>query len=200
MKVIKIEPHGFLSNSYILTADGKTAVAVDPSDGEVLSVLGRENLTCEYVLLTHGHFDHVGMCGVLQNDGAQILCGETEKDFIFSPGNRGIFGGVYIPVFEISRTVKDGEKFTLCGINFTAVHTPGHTKGSMCYIADDCLFSGDTLFYCSVGRTDLPTGDMRELISSVKKLFALNGDYKIYTGHGENTTLDFERRRNPYVR
>lgn len=200
MKVIKIEPHGFLSNSYILTADGKTAVAVDPSDGEVLSVLGRENLTCEYVLLTHGHFDHVGMCGELYKSGARILCGEEEKDFIFSAENLGLFGGVYIPPFQIYRTLRNGEKFTLCGIDFTAVHTPGHTAGSMCYIAGENLFSGDTLFYCNVGRTDLPTGDMRELVKSIKKLFAINGEYTVYAGHGENTSLEFERLHNPYVR
>lgn len=200
MKVFKVEPNGFASNSYILTADGKTAVAVDPSDDGVMRVLEREKLTCEYVLLTHGHFDHVGLCGELYNAGAQILCGETEKDFIFSAENFGIFGGVYIPRFQISRTLRDGEKFALCGINFTAIHTPGHTAGGMCYIAEDCLFSGDTLFYGSVGRTDLPTGDMRELVKSVKKLFALKGEYKVYTGHGENTSLEFERLHNPYVR
>ncbi len=200
MKVYKIEPSDFASNSYILTADGSNAVVIDPSEESVIDELRRKNLTCEYVLLTHGHFDHVGLCGKLYNGGARICCGELEKDFIFSPANRGIFGGVYIPEFKIYRTFNDGEKFTLCGISFTAIHTPGHTEGSMCYIADDCIFSGDTLFRCSVGRTDLPTGDMRKLISSAKKLFALNGDYKIYTGHGENTTLGFERRNNPYIR
>ncbi len=200
MKILKIEPDGFESNSYILTADGKTAVAIDPSGEGVLAALSLKNLVCEYVLLTHGHFDHVGMCGRLYQGGAQICCGEFEKDFIFSPQNSEIFGGVYIPQFKISKTFSDGEKFTLCGIDFTALHTPGHTAGSMCYIAGDFIFSGDTLFLRSVGRTDLPTGNTRELISSVKKLFALNGNYTVYTGHGDDTSLEFERRNNPYVR
>lgn len=200
MEVIKVEPLGFASNSYILTADDKTAVVIDPYENRVLNVLEQNNLECKYVLLTHGHFDHVGLCGKLCNTGAQICCGEHEKDYIFSAENRQLLGGVHIPDFKISRTITDGEKFNLCGIDFTAIHTPGHTAGSMCYIAENCLFSGDTLFRCSVGRTDLPTGSFAELIGSIKKLFALPCDYKVYTGHGEDTTLSFERQYNPFIR
>ena len=200
MKVIKVEPHGFASNSYILTVDDKTAVVVDPSEERILEILRYHNLECKYVLLTHGHFDHVGACGVLNVIGAHICCNEREKDFIFSPDNSEIFGGVYIPQFEIFRTFSDGEKFNLCGIDFTAISTPGHTVGGMCYIAGDHLFSGDTLFLRSIGRTDLPTGDYKTLNESIKKLFALPQNYKVCTGHGEETTLDDERKFNPYVR
>ena len=200
MKVIKVEPIGFASNSYILTADNKTAVVVDPYERRVLDVLKQNSLECKYVLLTHGHFDHVGLCGKLFGIGAAICCGEREKEYIFSSENREMLGGVNIPDFEISRTFRDGEKFNLCGIEFTAIHTPGHTAGSMCYLAEGCLFSGDTLFKCGVGRTDLPTGDYAELMSSVKKLFALDGDIKVYAGHGEDTTINFERQFNPFVR
>lgn len=200
MKVIKVEPTGFASNSYILTADNMSAVVIDPSEDGVLEALKQNNLVCKYVLLTHGHFDHVGMCGKLFQSGAEICCGEKEKEYIFSPENINLLGGVYIPHFKILRTFRDGEKFNLCGIDFTAIHTPGHTAGSMCYLAEGCLFSGDTLFYGSVGRTDLPTGSFEQIVSSVKKLFALPGDLKVYSGHGEDTTLDFERQFNPYVR
>lgn len=200
MKVIKVEPRGFASNSYIITADDNTAVVVDPSEEGVIEALQRNNLECKYVLLTHGHFDHVGACGKLSTMGALICCGENEKDFIFSPENLSIFGGVYIPHFEISRTFTDGERFNLCGVDFTAISTPGHTAGGMCYLAGDCLFSGDTLFFGSIGRTDLPTGDHKALISSVKKLLAIPGDLKVYTGHEEDTTLNLERQINPYIR
>ena len=200
MKVIKVEPLGFACNSYILTADNKTAVVIDPYEKRVLDVLSKNSLECKYVLLTHGHFDHVGMCGKLFQIGAGICCSECEKEYIFSPENKEMLGGVHIPEFEISRTFKDGEKFNLCGIDFTAIYTPGHTAGSTCYLAENCLFSGDTLFKCGVGRTDLPTGDYRELIASVKKLFALDGNIKVYTGHGEDTTINFERNNNPFVR
>lgn len=200
MKVIKVEPYGFASNSYILTADNSTAVVVDPSEERVLGVLKQNNLECKYVLLTHGHFDHVGTCGKLFQKGAHIYCSEREKDYVFSAENKAIFGGVNIPHFEVSRTFRNGEKFSLCGIDFVAIHTPGHTAGSMCYLADGCLFSGDTLFRLSIGRTDLPTGNDSQIISSIKKLFALSGDLKVYTGHGEDTTLNFERQFNPYIR
>ena len=200
MKVIKVEPLGFASNSYILTADSKTAVVIDPYERRVIELLKQQSLECKYVLLTHGHFDHVGMCGKLFEIGAHICCDEREKDYIFSLENRELLGGVHIPEFKISRTFRDGEKFNLCGIEFTAIHTPGHTSGSMCYLVEDCLFSGDTLFKCGVGRTDLPTGNCTELIASIKKLFALDGDFKVYTGHGEDTTLNYERQYNPFVR
>lgn len=199
MKVIKVEPLGFACNSYILTEDNKTAVVVDPYERRVLKILEQNDLECKYVLLTHGHFDHVGLCGKLFKLGAHICCNEREKDYIFSSANRQLLGGVHIPEFETSRTFTDGEKFNLCGIDFTAIHTPGHTAGSACYLAEDCLFSGDTLFKGGVGRTDLPTGNFPELISSLKKLFMLPDNLKVYTGHGEDTTISFERQFNPYV-
>lgn len=200
MEVYKIEPYGFASNSYILTNDNKNAVVIDPAQPRIADICAKKGLECKYVLLTHGHFDHVGGCGVLFEKGAQILCGERERDFIFSPDNTEIFGGVYIPEFKISRTLKDGEKFTLCGMDFLAIATAGHTAGGMCYIAERNLFSGDTLFRCSIGRTDLPTGDMKTLIQSLKKLFSLDGDYKVYCGHEGDTTLDYERKFNPFAR
>lgn len=199
MKVIKVLPQGFASNSYILTQDNKTAVVVDPAQPRIIDVLKENNLVCKFVLLTHGHFDHVGGCGALYKLGAQICCGEKEKDLIFSRENLGVFGGVDIPHFEISHTFSDGEETELCGIKFKVISTPGHTAGGVCYVADNCILSGDTLFKESVGRTDLPTGNASELINSVKKLFALKGDYKIYCGHEGDTTLQHERDFNPYI-
>ena len=199
MKIIKIEPYGFASNSYLITADGKTAVAVDPSEPRILDICRRNNLKCEYVILTHGHFDHVGGCAALQNTGARILCGEAEKELIFGDDYLGMFGGVSFPRFKIDDTLSDGENFSLCGIDFTAVHTPGHSAGSMCYASENNLFSGDTLFRLSVGRTDLPTGDMKAFGKSLAKIAALSAK-NVYPGHGENTELDFERQNNPYLK
>lgn len=199
MKVLKIgSPDGY-ANTYVLTADGKNAVVIDPSGEEIAAALQREGLTCGYVLLTHGHFDHVGGCAALQRGGAAICCGEHEKDFIFSRENLSIFGGVYIPPFKVERTFSDGEKFVLSGIEFTAIAAPGHSAGSMCYIAENNLFSGDALFRLSVGRTDLPTGDARIYGATLRKLAALGGNYRVYPGHGEDTDLAFERAHNPFL-
>ena len=198
MRVIKVEPQGFASNSYILTADGKRAVVIDCAQPRVFSVCERENLVPKYVLLTHGHFDHVGGCGKFFKEGVKICCGEKEAPFIFSAENKGLLGGVYIPEFEIARTFSDGEEVELCGIKIKVIETAGHTAGGVCYLTDDCLFTGDTLFRCSVGRCDLPTGNGAQLAESVKKLLSLSGDYKVYCGHDADTTLGFERKYNPF--
>lgn len=200
MRVFKVLPQNGASNSYVITADGEEAVVVDPSDESIADILDKNGLVCKYVLLTHGHFDHVGGCGVLHNRGAVICCGEKEKDLIFSKAYLGIFGGVSVPRFEIGRTFSADEEFELCGIKFKALLTAGHTAGSMCYIADGVIFSGDTLFAGSIGRTDLPMGDYREIMNSLNKLSNLNGDYTVLCGHGEDTTLNRERRFNAYLR
>ena len=93
-----------------------------------------------------------------------------------------------------------GQTLCVAGINLNVISTPGHTSGGVSYLADDCLFTGDTLFRESVGRTDLPTGSSSALINSIKKLYALPGDYKVYCGHEEDTTLSHERENNPFVR
>ena len=200
MQVIKVFPYGFGCNSYIVTADNKNAVVIDCAEVSLYDECIKRKLNPVAVLLTHGHFDHVGGCGVFYKHGVPIYCGEDEKALIHSPENRGIFGGVYIPEFEITKTFKDGESVTLGGINFKVISTPGHTAGSVCYLAEDCLFTGDTLFCESVGRTDLPTGSSAELIKSVKKLFSLDGDYKVYCGHECDTTLSHERTNNIYAK
>ena len=97
-------------------------------------------------------------------------------------------------------TVRGGQTLTYAGIDFRVISTPGHTSGGVCYLAEDCLFTGDTLFCESVGRTDLPTGSYSQIVTSVKKLYALPGDYKIYCGHEEDSTLSHERANNPFVR
>ena len=199
MKVFKIaSPNA--CNSYVVTEDGKTAVVIDCGEAGVYQKVLKMNLKPVAVLLTHGHFDHVGGAGEFFSAGVPIYCGEAEKDFIFSAENRGIFGGVYIPDFEIVKTFKDGEEVDAAGIKFTVLQTSGHTAGSVCYIAENIIFSGDTLFRGSIGRTDLPTGNYFEIKESVKKLYALKGDYKIYCGHGEETSLGYERKYNAFIR
>lgn len=200
MQVYKVLPLNGASNSYILTADNKTAVVIDPSEQTVIKVLKKHGLECKFVLLTHGHFDHVGACGELFARGAQVCCGEHEKDFIFSKDYLSIFGGVTVPNFEVTRTFKDGDEVCLCGIDFKVLETSGHTAGSSCYLTENILFTGDTLFRGSVGRWDLPTGNFSQLKKSVQNLAALDGDYKIFCGHGEDTTLSRERALNPYLR
>lgn len=200
IKVHTIFPIGFASNSYAVTAGGGDCILIDCAQPRVFEECGKLNLKPKAVLLTHGHYDHIGGCGELFSRGVPIYCGEGEKDLIFSDGNRAIFHDITIPEFKLSGTFKDGEEVNLCGLSVRVLSTPGHTAGGVCYIIGGNIFSGDTLFYRSVGRTDLATGDSFALVKSVKKLYALGGDYTVYPGHGEKTTLSGERAFNPYIR
>ena len=199
MTLYTVSAQNFGCNSYILTADNKTAVVIDCADEWIFYECERRGLKPVALLLTHGHFDHVGGCGKFYAENVPIYCGKGEEEFIFSRQNRSIFGGVYIPDFKISKTLSDGEKITLGGIEFEVISTPGHTAGSVCYVAGDCLFSGDTLFCGSIGRTDLPGGSFIQLKNSLKKLISIDKNLKVYCGHGEETTLDYERKNNPYI-
>ncbi len=200
MQVYKIEPIGFASNSFIVTEDGANAVVIDCAQPRVFNECKKLNLTPRAVLLTHGHYDHIGGCGEFFNAGVPIYCAAGEEKLIFSDANRAIFHDITIPKFEIARTLTDGEEITLAGITFKVIATAGHTAGGACYLTGGKLFTGDTLFCRSVGRTDLQTGNEAQLVKSVKKLYALDGDYTVYCGHGEDTTLESERRFNPYIR
>ena len=204
MQILKITPRAFGANTYVLTSDGKTAVVIDPAQPRVESELIKLGLQAEYVLLTHCHFDHVGGVRALQEQGAKVFCSEREKPLIGTAGDLfDAFGAPRIP-YRVDGTLKDGETREFCGISVTTLLTAGHTQGSVCYLVRDeqdkpYLFTGDTLFAGTIGRTDFPTGDLSELRKSLKKLSALSGDMPVYAGHEEDTTLERERKTNPFM-
>ncbi|MDE6585481.1 MAG: MBL fold metallo-hydrolase [Clostridia bacterium] len=199
MKILKIPSRQGWCNSFLLYDNGK-GVLIDCASASVFNVCKEAGVEVCAVLLTHGHFDHVGGCKAFYDAGVPIYCGEKEKDLIFSKEYLGIFGGVYVPEFKIARTLKDGEKFEICGVEFEVMLMPGHTAGSICYKTDRAIFTGDTLFAGSIGRCDLPTGNAQELKNSLKKLNKIDRNYILYCGHGEDTTLDREKKFNPYLR
>ena len=204
MRIITISPRGFGANTYVLTADGKTAVVIDPAQPRVESELIRLGLKAEYVLLTHCHFDHVGGVAALRSAGAKVLCSTAEKPLIGTAADLFEAFGAPRTLFRVDETLSDGETRNFCGIEIRTLFTPGHTRGGVCYLATDTdgkkyLFTGDTLFAGSIGRTDFPTGDIGELRESLKRLAALDGDMPVYAGHNDETTLDTERRTNPFL-
>ena len=203
MKVIPIYPHGFAANTYAITVDNKTAIVIDPSQTRVLEALETQSLTPVCVLLTHCHFDHVGGVAVLQEQGAKVFCGEIEKPLTCTDADMSQAFGNKRVHYTVDETFTDGESKNICGIKITCIHTPGHTKGSVCYIVTDgeesVLFSGDTLFARSVGRTDLITGSPEDLKKSLKKLLTLDKNYLVLSGHGPTTYLDVERKENPFL-
>ena len=203
MQIIKIYPRGFAANCYVLTADGKTGIVIDPAQKRVESELIKLGITPKYVLLTHCHFDHVDGAGVLQSAGAKVLCLAQEKQNVGTGVDLYEAFGAPRNVFKVDDVFVDGETKELCGISVTALHTPGHTSGSVCYLVQDGeekhLFTGDTLFAGSMGRTDFPTGSAAQMQQSLAKLKALDGDMPVYAGHEEDTTLETERKHNPFM-
>lgn len=193
-------PAGVLrANSYIVTENGADAVLIDCGGAQPLAFARQRGLNIRSVLLTHGHFDHIAGCAELQAAGAQIGCAEAEKSLLTSPANLAAEMGVRIPAFSLDFTFQDGDELDFCGLKFTVLATPGHTPGGVCFLCGDSLFTGDTLFCESVGRTDFPGGSTSQLRESVKKLLALPGNLTVYPGHDEPTTLEHERMFNPFV-
>ena len=195
MLQIHVLPLGdYQTNCYILhNDDSSDCVVLDPGyEPEIiLSFLSEKKLNLTAIALTHCHFDHVGAVKELaaQTDCRVYL---NEKDLALPPMLTN--GPLYY-----TDAYKDGDTVTLAGIPFRVLETPGHTPGSVCLMTGAHLFSGDTLFAGSCGRTDLPGGDSRAMRDSLRKLAALEGNYNVYPGHGSATTLAREKQTNPYL-
>jgi len=201
---IKVLPLGELgANCYMIKGDkGVVVIDVGAPSKAVENFLIENSDKQRLILLTHCHFDHIGGAEALREaTGVEIAIGEDEAGFLADANVNlsGIFGS-YLPPFYADKTVKDKETIVVGDIELKAIKVSGHTSGGMCYLCGKNLFSGDVLFYESIGRTDFPTGSFRELEASVKKLYELDGDITVYSGHGEATTIDHERKYNPYVR
>ena len=187
-------PLGMLqTNCYILT-NGDHCLVIDPGDeaDKVLGLLEKQGLTLEAILLTHGHFDHVG--------AVKTLAAETDCQIYLCQEELALPGAMTAGPLFYTDFYKEGDRLTLAGLSFEVLHTPGHTPGSVCLMCENVIFSGDTLFWGSCGRTDLPGGSWSTIRKSLKRLAELSGDYDVYPGHGDSTTLSFERKMNPYLR
>ena len=193
VRCLSLPPLG--ANCYLL-ANGPQGLVLDPGGAPeaVAAACGELGLTPAAILLTHGHFDHVGAVAALAErwGGLAVYC--HAADVSDAPGE---FTWQKLPTWK---PLAEGQTLALAGLELNVLHTPGHSPGSCCFLAGDCLFTGDVLFRGSMGRTDLPGGDDGQMAASLKRLAALPGDYRVYPGHGPATTLDQERARNPYLR
>lgn len=198
---------GILStNCYVAwNEQTKEAVIVDPAaySKKLAEFLREEGLKPQAVLLTHGHFDHImGLDALLEEYPVPVYVHEAEKGLIVDPKTNLSLTYTNGYVFEDATYVTDGQKITVAGVTFEVLFTPGHTSGGCCYYAEteNMLFSGDTLFRCSVGRSDLPTGDETTLIRSIKeKLLVLPENTVVYPGHMAATTIQTEKTANPFL-
>lgn len=203
MKVSYFSVGALGTNCYIVSGNGRAAIIDPGGDAQrILNVVKCNNLTVDCILLTHAHFDHIMAVDELcEATGAPVYVGAGDAPMLYD-ANFNLSAMVY-PEQMVERTADrllfEGDVVRVGDATLTVMETPGHTRGSICLAGENVLFTGDTLFHGSIGRTDLPGGDMGVLRHSLERLAALEGDYTVYAGHGEETTLSFQKKANPYL-
>jgi glyoxylase-like metal-dependent hydrolase (beta-lactamase superfamily II) len=192
------------TNCYIVYDDSGNAVVIDPGENAraILDFLDRNSLKLRYIFLTHGHFDHILAVPDLKDaTGAKVVISEADAACLQYPEKSlaGYFRKKHRPVTP-DMLANDGDTFEAGEMKFTYLLTPGHTPGSAVIMSGNVLFTGDTLFEDDCGRCDLPGGDYSEMLRSLRRLYALEGDYDVYPGHDVKTTLSRERIHNVNMR
>lgn len=200
------DPYRMNNNTYIVWKEGETdGIMIDASgDGsEILQALQKLPVKPTLLLLTHGHFDHISAINTLIKDNNNLTISIHAADVPLLHDSNLNYGSVVqhenIGVRQAPNLLADQDVIEHAGVTVKVMHTPGHSKGSCCFIVEDDIFSGDTVFYQSAGRTDLHGGNTQELVESFRKLFALPGDYRIHPGHDQGTTMEEERKHNSFI-
>ena len=192
MQIYTLPLGAYQTNTYIVANDGRCAV-IDPGfePDTIFCFLQKSSLSVDAIFLTHGHFDHVGAVEALVSRfGCPVYVHEAELSLppMWTGGP-----------LRCTHAYGEGDRITAADLSFRVLHTPGHTPGSVCLIAENVMFSGDTLFAGSCGRTDLPGGDWATLHRSLNRLAQMEDALTVYPGHGESTDLAREKQYNPYM-
>ena len=185
----------YQTNCYIIHDESsKTCCVIDPgyTPELVLEVTAQLGLEIEAILLTHGHFDHVG--------GVRTIAAETDCAVYLCDADLSMPPMITDGPLYYTNTYAEGDTLNLAGLTLQVLHTPGHTPGSVCLLCENHMFSGDTLFEGSCGRTDLPGGSWNTIQQSLRRLAKIEENYTVHPGHGMNTTLALEKIYNPYMR
>ncbi len=203
LRKLELEPYG--SNCYILGSDSTgEGLVIDPGGAaeHIISHIEQLGLQVKLIVLTHGHMDHTGaLAQVKAATGAAVAIHPEDADYL--RGDHPMmqaFGGSGEPPAEPDRLLSEGDVIDVGEVQLRVVHTPGHTAGGICLITDGFAFTGDTLFQFSIGRTDFPGGSHEQLIENIhSKLLVLPDETRVCPGHGPDTTIDIERRVNPFL-
>ncbi|MEE1282233.1 MAG: MBL fold metallo-hydrolase [Acutalibacteraceae bacterium] len=193
-------------NCYIIedVETGDIAI-VDPgyTSTEIKKLLDEKSDKIKYILLTHGHFDHIGYVKKLTGlTNAKVVISKLEEPFLLDTRLNLLppSFGKFISDIIADITLEDNDELMLGKTVIKYISTPGHTQGSGCFIIDNCIFTGDTIMKLSMGRTDLPTGNDDDMVKSLKRLYNLDENYTVYPGHGDSSTLEYEKKYNPYLK
>lgn len=189
IKTIVTEQMG--QNCYLLTKNGK-GILIDPGMDTFKILRETQNIEVTHILLTHCHYDHLWSLNELRK-GKIAVCSKKCAENMLSL-KKTLCPLETLPKASAEKIITDGENININGIEIKGIYTPGHTDGSMCFLADGNLFSGDTIFYENIGRWDLPTGNYEELKASVTKLYMLADDTAVYPGHGPATSVGHEKK------
>ena len=205
MEVIEYQTGPLRVNTYLVYDETKEAFLVDPGSylKQISNKVIEKELNLKYIVLTHGHGDHIGGIPQFKIDfpDVKVVALDLEKDVLNDPilNNSAVILGGQVAM-DADEYVHDGETLKVGNMDLKCVATPGHTPGGMSILLDDVVFCGDTLFKGSIGRSDMPGGDYLALINSIKTtLFALPDDTKVYPGHMAKTTIGWEKKHNPFV-
>ena len=192
-------------NCYIL-ADDKTkdAVVIDPGDDaeDILKIIKDKGFKVKYIVNTHAHFDHVGANKAIKDaTGAELLLHEGDAPVLaYASKQSAVFGMSPVSTPPADRYVKHGDVISAGEVSLKVLHTPGHSPGGISLLEEGMVFTGDALFAGSIGRTDLPGGDLKTLLNAIKKnLMTLPDETKVFSGHGPASTIGEERKENPFL-
>lgn len=209
MIIDKVVVSPFGTNCYIVGSESnREGIIIDPGDeaGAILEKVGDLGLDIRYIALTHGHIDHIGaLKAIKEATGAEMAIHTDDAKSLRGKGgliiSMLVSGLSYPKPPPPDRLLKDGDSLDIGDLHLKVLHTPGHTPGGICLVGEGVVFSGDTLFNFSIGRTDLPGGSYRQLIESIHaKLMVLPDDTIVYPGHGPETTIGAERTGNPFLK
>jgi hydroxyacylglutathione hydrolase len=203
IEVFEVGP--YMSNCYLVGDEtAQVAMIIDPGfePGRIWSGIRSHDFEIEKIVLTHGHLDHISAVSEMKSKtGAKILIHRGDASMLTDPReNLSAFSGENIRAPEADRLLDDKEVISVGNLEFEVLHTPGHSPGGICLRSDEVVFTGDTLFAGSIGRTDFPGSDYETLMRSIReKLMILPEDTTIYPGHGPKSTIGREKRSNPFV-